>query len=322
QGIIENNIFDHIQGQPIIAEVGPPEGKRVDSLIIRNNVFRTCNTSEWNALIEIRARGVQNRNALRYPIFTRILIEQNQMIEYPRYPILVKAPCQDLTIRKNLFAPKRDASENDWGAICIFSGSHISITDNTWTGMISSARMGIYFDPAQVQSLFSARNTGILSLNTPVRINFQPATADVPAGYLVDTGKTFTNQGNGYSYGWNMAVSEETCERNLHTDQRYDTLIHMPAGRVWEIALPKGSYRVHLLMGDPSTSNHINTINVEGVIQTDPDGADNFDAYTMSVNVADGRLTLKPGPGAMNPTICFIEISPSRRVDTPSVTPR
>ena len=32
---------------------------------------------------------------------------------------------------------------------------------------------------------------------TPIRINFQPSGAPVPAGYLADTGLDFANRGNG-----------------------------------------------------------------------------------------------------------------------------
>jgi len=45
------------------------------------------------------------------------------------------------------------------------------------------------------------------------------------------------------------------------------------------------------------------------VIQVDPDGQDHFDEYTLSVTVADGRLTLVPAEGASNAKLCFIEIS-------------
>ena len=39
-----------------------------------------------------------------------------------------------------------------------------------------------------------------------------------------------------------------------------------------------------------------------------PDGEHKFDESTVEVRVADGRLTLAPGPGADNAKICFIEV--------------
>src|SRR5688500_2139422 len=57
-----------------------------------------------------------------------------------------------------------------------------------------------------------------------VNVNFQPATAAVPAGYLADSGATFGNRGNGWNYGWDIDNTAGARERNKHADQRYDTL--------------------------------------------------------------------------------------------------
>ena len=72
-----------------------------------------------------------------------------------------------------------------------------------------------------------------------IKINFQLAGAQVPEGYLPDTGQVFGDQGNGYSYGWSQDMTGETRDRNNSAapDQRYDTLIHF-RGAVWEIELP------------------------------------------------------------------------------------
>ena len=143
-----------------------------------------------------------------------------------------------------------------------------------------------------------------------VKINFQPAEVPAPAGYLVDAGNAFADRGNGYSYGWDVAV-DETRDRNASSDQRYDTLNHMQkaTGRTWEIALPNGDYTAYMVMGDPSYTDQVNTVDVEGVRQADPDGQDNFDEYTLSVTVTDGRLTVAPAAGSFNAKMCFIEIT-------------
>ena len=86
-------------------------------------------------------------------------------------------------------------------------------------------------------------------------INFQPYNAAVPAGYVPDTGLTFTNR-NGLTYGWNLGIATATRDRNnaKSPDQRYDTLVHtqLYGTRTWEIAVPNGQYSVHLVGGDPS----------------------------------------------------------------------
>jgi hypothetical protein len=59
------------------------------------------------------------------------------------------------------------------------------------------------------------------------RVNFQPAPAAVPSGYVPDSGRIFADMGNGYQYGWNADNGANTRERNVAADKRRDTLIHM-----------------------------------------------------------------------------------------------
>ncbi|HOV78326.1 MAG TPA: hypothetical protein PLS24_09865, partial [Sedimentisphaerales bacterium] len=146
-----------------------------------------------------------------------------------------------------------------------------------------------------------------------VKINFQLETAAVPAGYLRDSGELFGDRGNGFSYGWSADATADDRERNnaASKDKRYDTLVHFSknADKTWEIALPPGVYNLFFVCGDPSNTDQTNTLDVEGIIVTDPDGQDNFDEYTLNgVVVTDGRLTIKPAPGASNAKICFIDI--------------
>jgi hypothetical protein len=160
-----------------------------------------------------------------------------------------------------------------------------------------------------------------------VSVNFQPSGSAVPDGYLADTGAVYGDQGNGYSYGWLGGANTETRDRGANTDQRYDTLNHMQKGDplTWEIALPNGEYTVHVVAGDPSYTDQVNTLDIEGVVMTDPDGEDNFDEYDVTVTVSDGRLTVAPAAGASNAKLCFIDITgesdPSTGTPTPTNTP-
>jgi len=145
-----------------------------------------------------------------------------------------------------------------------------------------------------------------------VKVNFQLATAQVPPGYLPDSGLAFGDRGNGYTYGWSRDISADSRDRgNAHPDQRYDTLIHFQKGAdaIWEIVIPNGQYNVLMVCGDASNSDQTNTLSVEDVIVTDPNGqVGNFDKYNVTVTVADGRLTIKPAPGSSNAKICFVDI--------------
>lgn len=147
----------------------------------------------------------------------------------------------------------------------------------------------------------------------PLAINFQPADAAVPAGYLVDSGAAFGDRGGDRRYGWLGGTNPDARDRNWVADQAFDTLIHLQLStpRTWEVELPPGTYAVHLVMGDPRYAHQTNHLAVEGIAVTDPDGIDLDDVYDLVVPVSDGRLTIVPGdnawPGAK---IRFIEIEP------------
>ncbi len=145
-----------------------------------------------------------------------------------------------------------------------------------------------------------------------VNINFQPPDVSGPTDYRTDNGDPFGDRGNGYSYGWLDGNNSETRFRNGFDDLRYATLNHMQKNdksRIWELDIPNGTYHIFLVMGDASYTDQINHIQIENSVLRDQDGEDHFDEYTVSVNVNDGRLTLRPGPEASNAKVCFIDIS-------------
>lgn len=146
-----------------------------------------------------------------------------------------------------------------------------------------------------------------------IRVNFQPATAQVPAGYLADTGAVFGSRGNGQTYGWLGTANPDARDRNVHTDQRYDTFNHMQkaGARTWELAVPNGRYQVRLAMGDPAYADQTNHVFIEAARQADPDGIDRFDEFVATVDVADGRLTIRPDVNLQaGAKIGFIEVTP------------
>jgi chitodextrinase len=166
-------------------------------------------------------------------------------------------------------------------------------------------------------------NTAVVITPPPpvfsAHINFEPAGVPVPAGYLADTGAVYGDRGGGLVYGWNADNSGNTRVRNdpSSPDARYDTLAHMqdpsnPAA-VWEIAVPNGTYTVHLVAGDPDYSDSIYRINVNGALIIDgtPNALTHWFAGTVTVPVTDGRLTVQSAAGAVNNKIDFIDITSS-----------
>jgi len=166
-----------------------------------------------------------------------------------------------------------------------------------------------------VASLVALALCAGLAQGQSVNVNFQLSTSETPEGYLPDGGAVFGDRGNGFSYGWDRDISADARDRGSANaeDQRYDTLNHVQKATppaVWEIELENGEYNVFLVCGDPDNTDQTNTMSVEGVILTDPDGQDNFDDYTVTVVVEDGRLTITASAddGASNAKISFVEI--------------
>lgn len=179
-----------------------------------------------------------------------------------------------------------------------------------------------------------------------LKVNFQDAATPVPPGYVRDFGqpygpRTAPGQGSGLTYGW-VAPGTHTPRdlsaggttpgngrrRNLDSDPRLDTLMHMQANDVpgfngtplpgtWEVALPNGSYTVTVAVGDPFVGGtpESHTINVEGTnainhfVSTGAAGASTrHKTASVTVTVANGLLTLDAS-GGTNTKIDYVDIA-------------
>lgn len=191
-----------------------------------------------------------------------------------------------------------------------FDGTH----GLTWTHVHPGVRAANHSDTTGGVAWFDDVEIRRPTTTTPVFsgaiINFQPSGAVTPVGMVADSGAVFAAR-NGLSYGWNV-TNAETRERNSSAapDQAHDTLNHVQkiSGLRWELALPSGWYEVRIVRGDPSFTDQVNHLLVEGVTMADPDGGDRFDDDTISVQVTDGRLTVVPAANAVNAKVCFIEV--------------
>jgi hypothetical protein len=149
--------------------------------------------------------------------------------------------------------------------------------------------------------------------NLSVKVNFQPPSSSLPSGYQLDSGAAYGSRTNGWSFGWN-ATNNRAVDRNssLSPDQRYDTFNTMQTGGTyrWEIALPSGRYRVHVVAGDAGATNSVYKINAESVLAVNgtPTSSNRWIEGTVNVDVTDGRLTLTSASGASNNKLCFVDI--------------
>jgi N-acetylneuraminic acid mutarotase len=189
----------------------------------------------------------------------------------------------------------------------------------------------VYYAGGETSSTY--KGVPATSSEWPKRFNFQPAAAPVPAGYAVDSGRGYdAARGSGWiredsidATHVALDISPNTRDRNLVSDQRLDTLVHMqfPAGTAndtavrtpaaWELAVPNGSYTVTLSVGDAAATDSTHRINVEGAVAISafqPTSSVRFASATKTVTVADGRLTID-ARGGTNTKLDYIEVAPA-----------
>ncbi|AKF85524.1 hypothetical protein MFUL124B02_13345 [Myxococcus fulvus 124B02] len=155
-----------------------------------------------------------------------------------------------------------------------------------------------------------------------VRVNFQPAQAQVPAGFVVDSGQVYGSRGNGYTYGWSADNTANTRDRDdANTpSQAYDTLIRTQNGGdfTWELAVPNGHYQVRLVAGDAGffDSDYIFSVEYYGhVLKGTPATDRRFVEAVTTVDVNDGRLTVRNDSFAVNNKLAFVEVTRKLVVD-------
>jgi hypothetical protein len=172
------------------------------------------------------------------------------------------------------------------------------------------------------------------------RVNFQPASAAPPTGYLIDSGSGYTDS---RAYGWvapnsssPVDLTSNARDRGTPADRRLATLMHMQrkdgatgklySGR-WEYALASGTYDVTVAVGDGGKNadgsycclDSVHRLTVEGVLAINnftPTPASPFFTTTVTVAVSDGRLTIDPA-GGVNTKINYVDISASTGTPTP-----
>jgi len=155
-------------------------------------------------------------------------------------------------------------------------------------------------------------------------VDFKPIGAISGDGYYGDTGAAYANRGNTLTYGWNVNTLGQGAERHANSSQKYDTLRVIKSGQSWQIAVPNGTYSVHLVAGDPSFYNSVYRINVEGQLTVNgtPTSSTRFIGGTKTISVTDGKLTVTNASGAVNNKLAFIDITQtSGSTPTPAPTP-
>jgi glucose/arabinose dehydrogenase len=208
------------------------------------------------------------------------------------------------------------------GTIALTAGQRYDIKIEYYENRGSAVARLLWSGPSMSKAVVPTGN--LFSTTAPgggtgvsIHINFQPGNVPVPANYLADAGLVYGNRGNGQTYGWTALNNQVMRDRNAKNspDQRYDTFNSLQGAAnpdaVWEIAVPNGTYNVHVVAGDPSYFDSVFRINVEGVltITGTPNTATRWIEGTQTVTVSDGKLTVRSGAGASNNKVCFIDIT-------------
>ena len=163
------------------------------------------------------------------------------------------------------------------------------------------------------------------------KINFQPASSAVPAGYTADTGLAFdTTRGSGWVRQDSLSGTRVPLTLTANTrnraragiDARLNTLIHLQYGDVggtsgvatagaWEYTVANGQYQVLVSAGDQPSYDSSHTVRVEGVAAISgfvSTAAAEFRQATVTVPVTDGWLTVD-AIGGTNTKLNYVVIS-------------
>ena len=229
-------------------------------------------------------------------------------------PIKIYANMDSVTLTLNGVTISTIASAN--APYDVFLWNNVAIQDGTNTIQVSGTRGGTtYTDSVTFTNTAPLPHIGALTGTPYARINFQPSGTPAYTGYDQDNGLAFGLRSDGLNYGWNAGNTANTRDRNnaLSPDQRYDTLVQMQTGGTftWEIAMPNGTYDVHLVGGDPSFTDTTYALDLEGRLALSgvPTSSAHWIEATVRVTVTDGRLTLSSDSGASNNKIDYIDIN-------------
>jgi hypothetical protein len=154
-------------------------------------------------------------------------------------------------------------------------------------------------------------------------VNFSNNQTQVPAGYVNDTGAAYGAHGS-LTYGWlasgtptDNSANARDRDSAISPDELHDSLNHLqkPANpnAAWQIAVPNGTYLVHILTGDPTATDSVYSLNADGVnvVTATPNSLNLWADATKTVTVTNGLITVTSAAGASNNKIDAIDILPA-----------
>ena len=168
-----------------------------------------------------------------------------------------------------------------------------------------------------------------------VSIDFQPASAPTPAGYIADTGALYGDRGNGYTYGWSggklPAVTRQQqaakASRN-GPDSSYDTFALLyPTGRgsQWQVSVPDGEYTVQVVTGSPIVFPALYRVEVDGQLLVNGRATqkDQWVTGSSEITVVNGMISITSMRGIIDrlDSVTITAVSPTSPPVPPAPPP-
>jgi hypothetical protein len=160
--------------------------------------------------------------------------------------------------------------------------------------------------------------------------NFQtgttPTTPDTVAGYLNDIGKAFGSNGGGLTFGWNVDNTANGRDRQATNspDELHDSLIHLNLNGTftWSIAVPNGTYSVHVLTGDPVNTDVVSKLTVNGVLTVNGSisSTNHWLEGTSTITVTNGLVQVAEQAGAYDKIDAIDIVQQGASATAPSIT--
>ncbi|MCH8473874.1 MAG: S8 family serine peptidase [Opitutales bacterium] len=122
-----------------------------------------------------------------------------------------------------------------------------------------------------------------------VAVNFQPMSANTPAGFVPDRGQPFGDRGNDLQYGWDSDLTGQTRDDNwliTYGSEQRVTRIRAGNGATWRMAVPNGRYTVTAHTGaSEENSNALLRFNGETLLDRNLGIQESFtDSLTLPVS--------------------------------------
>jgi fibronectin type 3 domain-containing protein len=140
---------------------------------------------------------------------------------------------------------------------------------------------------------------------------------DTYPNYVDDIGSANSTQSGGMTYGWNQDNTANMVDRDNSNspDELHDGFAMMQApsnpNASWTMSVPNGTYKIHILAGDPNAfdSKYVMDVNGQKVLSGTPTSSKRWINGSATITVTNGQIQVTNDAGAKNNKIDAIDIT-------------